>query len=462
MRNFEPHPYQRIIRDHIIDVPRCGVFVFMGAGKGSATLMAINCLRLVEPDLKVLVIGPVRVARDVWPDEVRKWKQFAHLRVSVAVGDVETRRRALAADADLYCTNFEVLPTVVEHFGDNWPFKMVVVDEASKLKGFRLRQGTQRARALAKVAHKHVDRMVLLTGTPAPNGIQDVWPLAWFIDAGQRLGRTFSGFTGRWFYNIAKGDSGFTQLVPHAHSQAEIQERIRDVCLSLNAKDWFDIKDPVRNVIKVKMPAKAEAQYREFERELFTQLQGHDIEAVSAAAKSMKCLQMASGAVYTDETCSTFVEVHDAKLQALESVVEEAAGMPVLVAYHFKSDLARIAKAFPTAANLATDEGMARFKAGAAPLGLAHPASLGHGVDGLQRVTNIVCFFTSWWNSEEHDQLVERVGPVRQAQAGLDRPVFVHYLAAADTVDEVVVARRDSKRAVQDALLDYLKAKGQK
>jgi hypothetical protein len=171
---------------------------------------------------------------------------------------------------------------------------------------------------------------------------------------------------------------------------------------------------------------------------------------------------MASGAVYTDETCSEFVEVHDAKLQALESVVEEAAGMPVLVAYHFKSDLARIAKAFPTAANLATDEGMARFKAGAAPLGLAHPASLGHGVDGLQRVTNIVCFFTSWWNSEEHDQFVERVGPVRQAQAGLDRPVFVHYLAAADTVDEVVVARRDSKRAVQDALLDYLKAKGQK
>ncbi len=378
------------------------------------------------------------------------------------MGDAARRRAALNAGADITTVNFEVLPQVVEHFGDRWPFDMIVVDESSKLKGFRLRQGTQRARALAKVAHKYARRILLLSGTPSPNGLQDLWAPLWFIDAGQRLGRTFSGFTGRWFYNIAKGDSGFTQLVPHAHSQAEIQERIRDVCLSLNAKDWFDIKDPVRNVIKVKLPAKAVSLYKEFERELFTQLQGHDIEAVSAAAKSMKCLQMASGAVYTDETCSEFVEVHDAKLQALESVVEEAAGMPVLVAYHFKSDLARIAKAFPAAANLATDEGMARFKAGAAPLGLAHPASLGHGVDGLQRVTNIVCFFTSWWNSEEHDQFVERVGPVRQAQAGLDRPVFVHYLTAADTVDEVVVARRDSKRAVQDALLDYLKAKGSK
>lgn len=461
MRDLTLRPYQPLMRDHVIDTPRGALFVPMGMGKSSATLSAIAAILLAER-IKVLIVAPVRVARDTWPDELRRWKQFAHLRFSVVVGSAGERARALAVDADIYTVNFEVLPWLVERLGDKWPFSMVVVDESSKLKGFRLRQGTQRARALAKVAHKYVQRLVLLTGTPSPNGIMDLWGQMYFIDAGQRLGRTFSGFTGRWFYNVAKGDSGFTQLVPHAHSQAEIQERIKDVCLSLNAKDWFDIKDPVRNVIKVKMPADAMARYRELEKDLYTQLNGHEVEAVSAAAKSVKCLQMASGAVYTDDTGTAFAEVHDAKLQALESVVEEAAGMPVLVAYHFKSDLARIAKAFPQAANLATEQGMARFKAGGAPLGLAHPASLGHGVDGLQKVTNIVCFFSQWWNGEEHDQFVERVGPVRQAQAGLDRPVFVHYLTAENTVDELVVARRDSKRSVQDALLDYLKAKGLK
>jgi hypothetical protein len=461
MRDLTLRPYQPLMRDHVIDNERGALFVPMGMGKSSATLSAIVALLLVER-MKVLIVAPVRVARDTWPDELRRWKQFAHLRFSVVVGNAEERARALAVDADIYTVNFEVLPWLVDHMGDKWPFAMIVVDESSKLKGFRLRQGTQRARALAKVAHKFVKRIVLLSGTPAPNSIADLWGQMFFIDAGQRLGRTFSGFTGRWFYNIAKGDQGFTQLVPHAHAQGEIQERIKDVCLSLNAKDWFDISDPVRNVIKVQMPPKAVALYAEFEKELFMVLDGNDIEAVSAAAKSVKCLQLASGAVYTDQTCTAFHELHDAKLQALESVVEEAAGMPVLVAYHFKSDKARIMKAFPGAADLATEAGMVKFKAGEAALGLAHPASLGHGVDGLQKVTNIVCFFTSWWNSEEHDQFVERVGPVRQAQAGFDRPVFVHYLTAAGTVDELVVARRDTKRAVQDLLLEFLKAKGLK
>lgn len=447
--------------NHVLDNERCALFCPMGLGKSSATLAAVVAISLAEKH-KVLIVAPLRVARDTWPEEAARWHEFAHLRVSVIVGNAAERAAAMRADADIYTVNFEVLPQIVEHYGDRWPFTFLVVDESSKLKGFRLKQGTQRAKALAKVAHKYVQRILLLSGTPAPNSIADLWGQMYFIDAGQRLGRTFSGFTSRWFHNVAKGNTGFTQLVPHPHAQAEIQSKIKDVCLSLNAKDWFDIKDPVRNVIAVQMPPKAVSLYKEFERELFILLDGHEVEAVSAAAKSVKCLQLASGAVYTDETCTAFHELHDAKLQALESVVEEAAGMPVLVAYHFKSDKARIMKAMPGAADLATDAGMAKFKAGDAPLGLAHPASLGHGVDGLQRVTNIVCFFTSWWNSEEHDQFVERVGPVRQAQAGFDRPVFVHYLTAAGTVDELVVARRHAKSAVQDLLLEYLKAKGLK
>jgi hypothetical protein len=196
------------------------------------------------------------------------------------------------------------------------------------------------------------------------------------------------------------------------------------------------------------------------ERDLFTQINGHDIEALSAASKSQKCLQLASGAVYTsaDPKDHAWATVHDEKLQALEDIIGEA-DVPVLCAYHFVSDRERILKAFPKAVDLATREGMAKFRAGKSPLGIAHPQSLGHGVDGLQHVTNQIVFFSHWWSLEAHDQIIERIGPVRQMQAGNRRPVFIHYIVARGTVDETVIERHETKRDVQDLLLDYMKGK---
>lgn len=243
-------------------------------------------------------------------------------------------------------------------------------------------------------------------------------------------------------------------------AREQIKARLRDICLSLDARDHFDLREPIVNVIRVDLPAKARRLYRDMEREMFMQLDGTAIEAFNAASKTMKCLQLANGAAYTDDH-GTWKEIHDAKLQALESVLEEAAGAPVLVAYHFKSDLARLLRALPQGRALDTDPQTTRdWNAGSIPVLFAHPASAGHGLN-LQDGGNILVMFGHWRDLEQYQQIVERIGPARQAQAGRDRPVFIPHIVAADTVDEIVMQRRESKREVQDLLLEAMK-KGDK
>lgn len=291
-----------------------------------------------------------------------------------------------------------------------------------------------------------------LTGTPAPNGLLDLWGQTWFQDQGVRLGRTYDAFKQRWF---VKGYDGYS-IDPLPFAQEQIEAALQDLCLTIHARDWFDLREPVVNVIRVEMPPKARAQYRDMEKRMWAEIAGMEIEAVNAAAKTGKCLQLAGGAIYTDDQRS-WSQTHSAKLDALESVVAEAAGAPVLVAYNFRHELERLKAAFPGELDLSTAEGLRRAKKGEGRVWFAHPASLGHGVDGLQVHCCILCFFGSDWNLETHDQIVERIGPTRQAQAGHDRAVFIHYIIAADTVDEIVYDRRLTKRSVQDSLLDAMK-----
>jgi SNF2 family DNA or RNA helicase len=447
LKDFTPRPYQTIARDHLLDTPRCALWAGMGMGKSVSTLMAVDALSLVSSH-PTLVLAPLRVARSTWPDEAKKWRQFSHLDIVPVVGTPDERAKALRRDAPVYTTNYDNLEWIVQRFGDRWPFRQVVADESTRLKSFRLKQGGKRAAALGKVAHKHVERFIQLTGTPSPNGLIDLYGQAWFLDAGQRLGRTFSGFTDRWFrtVRVARKDDeeGYPTLIPMPHAQAEIQDRLKDICLTLDPHDWFDLKAPIVNVIKVALPSKARAVYREMEREMFTQLEGHDVEAFGAAARTIKCLQLANGAAYVgDPKDGQYIEVHDAKLQDHESIVEEAAGAPVLVAYHFKSDLARLRRALPRGRTLDADPAtIADWNAGRIPVLFAHPASAGHGLS-LQDGGNIIAFFGHWWNLEDHDQMIERIGPVRQMQSGHDRPVFIHDLVAEDTDDELVMLRRE-------------------
>jgi len=449
---FTPRPYGQIITDHVLELDRPGVWAGMGLGKTVSTLNALDLLQMLD-SRPILVVAPLRVARSTWPDEARKWAHLRHLSVTPICGSEKERRAALKYDSNIYTTNFEQLPWLVEFYGERWPFATVVIDEATKLKGFRLRQGTARAKALARVAHTKVKRLIELTGTPAPNGLADLWGQAWFLDKGHRLGKTFDAFRQRWFEKSYDGYS----ISPKEYAQAQIQRALQDICLTIDAKDWFDLKEPIVTDIRVELPAKARALYEDMEKRMFMELEEHEVEAFGAAARTVKCLQIASGAAYVGETGSEWRGIHDAKLDALEGILEESGGMPVLVAYHFKSDLARLQQAFPQGRQLDADPNTIRdWNAGKIPVLFAHPASAGHGLN-LQDGGNILVFFSHWWNLEERMQIIERIGPTRQLQAGHDRAMFIYNIIAADTVDELVIDRVNSKREVQDLLLEAMK-----
>ncbi|MEX6067223.1 SNF2-related protein, partial [Providencia hangzhouensis] len=443
---------------HEIDIKRSNVWAGMGMGKTVATLTALEDLFMAGSETQpALVLAPLRVASSTWPDEAVKWDHLRNIDVQPIIGTAKERMAAIKnTNASVFTINYDNLVWLVEIFGEHWPFGTIIADESTRLKSFRLRKGGKRAAALAKVAHKHVHRWVNLTGTPSPNGLIDLWGQAWFVDQGQRLGRTYSAFTSRWFNNIQFPGQQWSKLEPWPFSQEQMQDALRDVTISLDAADWFDIEEPIHNIIKLELPTKARKQYQEMEKEMFLELEHEGIEALNAAAKTVKCLQIASGAIYTDDS-KNWVELHDAKIQALESIISESGGMPILVAYHWKHDLERLLKAFPKGRSLDADPQTLRdWNAGKIPILFAHPASAGHGLN-LQDGGNILVFFSHWWDLEQYQQIIERIGPTRQIQAGYNRPVFIHHLIAAGTMDEVVMERRNSKREIQDLLLEAMK-----
>ena len=306
-------PYQHLMVEFILRLARCNLFVPMGAGKTLAALVSIDALLLTGDVSRVLVLAPLRVARSTWPAEVLQWTPW--LSIDFVGGPAEQRRAVLnTSRATIHTVNYELLPDLVTYWGDRWPYDMVVADESTRLKSFRLRQGGQRAQALGRVAHRHVKRWVGLTGTPASNGVMDLWGQLWFTDAGQRLGRTFSAFQQRWFQSVPGGD-GYQQIKPLPHAQTQIEDAIRDVCLSLDLREWFDIREPIVNNVYVDLPPKARKLYDDMEREMFAEIEGNPVEAFSAAARTMKCLQLANGAAYLDDT-GRWSETHTAKIEA--------------------------------------------------------------------------------------------------------------------------------------------------
>ena len=449
--NFTPRDYQRIALSHLLDHPRSSLFVDMGLGKTVSVLTAFDVMLLTGDVNRMLVIAPKRVARSVWPKEVIKWAHTRHLTVSVILGKPNERMQALKTEADIYCINYDNLVWLVDQCKKGWPFDVVVADESTKLKGLRAKGGAQRAKALRKVA-RCTKRWINLTGTPAPNGYLDLWGQLWFMDFGERLGATYTAFKDRWF----KQDwNGFSYSLTEG-AEKEIQGKISDVCLTLKAKDYFDLEEPIVTNIEVELPKKARELYDQFEQQMYADLGEHEIEAFNAAALSNKCSQLANGAVYIDDK-QNWKEVHNAKLEALESIINEASGAPVLVSYWFKSDLARLQKHFPKGRVLDDqDKTISDWNKGKIPLLFAHPASAGHGLN-LQDGGNIIVFFSLTWDLEKYDQIIERIGPVRQLQSGYERPVFIYHIMAENTTDQVMLARLKTKRSVQDLLMEAMK-----
>lgn len=441
---FVPREYQQIAIDWIKDKPRSALFLPMGLGKSAATLQA-----LVELDeWPVLIIAPLRVAQTTWPDEVTKWDEFKHLQISTMTGAKANREAALKKDAHIYTINYENIPWLVDTLGKSWPFKTVVADELTKLKSFRLRQGGKQARELGRVAFTGVKRFIGLTGTPSPNSLLDLWGQIWFLDKGDRLEKTFTRFTERYF-NL--GYNGFTLEIKEGAAH-QIQTAISDVCLSIDPSRYFPTELPIISTIEVELPAKARIKYDEMVKEMYTEINDVGIEAFNAASKTIKCLQLSSGAIYTEDS---FEVVHDEKLKALEEIIEETAS-PILVSYQFKSDLIRLKKYFPKGLELNKDPQVIKdWNDGKIPLLFAHPASAGHGLS-LQHGGNVLVYFSHGWNLEHHQQILERIGPARQKQSGYDRPVYVYSIIGKNTIEADVIERLQGKATQQEILLRFL------
>lgn len=476
-KKFTPRVYQGLAADHILENPRCALFAKPGMGKTSTVAHALDCLYLGGETEPTLIVAPLRVARYTWPTEFAKWDDFKGYEVSPIIGNEKQRIAALQRDVPIYTTNYEQLPWLTKHLGNRWRFANIVPDECTKLKNLRVsvrskkegsyihpeKGGSSRALALAGVAfNKRVKRFIELTGTPAANGLKDLWGQVFFLDQGYRLGRCYGAFEARWFERIMKHrNDKYGELRPKIGAEDEINRKIADLCLALDPKDWFpDLQEPLRFTVKVDMPAKARDLYRKMEREMYIEIANQGVEAFTAASMTMKCRQMAAGFVYIDAAQDIWEPLHDEKIQALEEIYEECGGMPILVSYMFVPDKVRLLRELDGAVDLATDAGLAQFMAGEAKYGLGHPQSIGHGFDGMQEITNVIVFFSGDFNLEYREQIIERIGPVRQLQSGFTRKVLIYDLVAEDTIDEVVLSRLETKCSVQEALFTAMKQKG--
>lgn len=472
---FAPRAPQVPICDFAFEHERCNIWASMGTGKSSASIYVYDGLRMLGAARRAVVFAPKRVARSTWPGEIEKFREsFGHLKIAAAIGTPEERRAAVMSKPDILAINYDNVEWLIDGYGDDWPFDMVIADEATRLKGLRIGvvkqangkehlrgQGSVRAKALAKIAHKRVRRWVNLTGSPAPNGLQDLWGQQFFIDGGRRLGASFDAFTDRWFRSVKTAD-GYSQLEPLKFADGDIKREIRDCTITVDFADYFPIDKPFEHIKRVPLPPKARAVYDAMERDMFAELRaaiGGDkvaIQAFNSGGKVQKCLQIGNGTVYDGER--VWHPVHDAKLEMLESIVAESAGEPILVRYTHIPDRERILKAFRGARMLDDkQETIDRWNAGKIPMLLTHAASAGHGLN-LQDGGRIMVDFCTDFNLEHDEQIIERIGPTRQFQSGHPRPVHRYRIVAEDTIeDHSAVPRIKTKQGVQDSLKDAMK-----
>jgi SNF2 family DNA or RNA helicase len=437
------HPYQRRCVDFIKDRKRCGLWISMGMGKSVSTLTAALDLIQSFAVHKVLVVAPLRVANSVWAQEAQKWSHLKALRVSVCTGPSKKRLGALQMDADIYVINRENVEWLVEHYGTRWPFDMVVIDESSSFKN----ASSKRFKAMRRVL-PYTQYMALLTGTPSPNGLIDLWSQVYLIDFGQSLGRTMTAYKQRFF----EADYMGYKFKARDGSEGSIHNLIAPFTVHMSAEDYLDLPPRIDLTIKTQMPDAALQRYKDFERTLLAELDDGDVvEAMTAAVLANKLLQYANGGLYTDDK-KNWSEMHSAKLDALAEILEDNAGENVLVSYNYRFDLERLQKRFPDAVVLdKQQETIDRWNRGETRLLLAHPASAGHGLN-IQAGGSLIVWFGMTWSLENYLQFNARLH--RQGQT---KPVRIIHLVTEDTIDERVLAVLGNKEKSQSALLKALK-----
>lgn len=445
--HFAPHNYQVEAINRIIDHKHYGLLLDMGLGKSVITLTAIEQLMYDYYDVKkVLVIAPKKVAESTWTQEACKWEHTKHLRVSKVLGPERERIEALTVDADVYVINRENVQWLCDYYKDLLPFDMLVIDESSSFKNPQAKRFKRLKRSIGCFK-----RVILLTGTPAPNTLMDLWAQIYLLDQGERLGRTISSYRVKYFtpdktnghivysYKLLKG------------ADREIHQKIEDICMSLKSKDYLKLPDRIDRTYPVIMTAKEKKRYKELEREAVLTLDEGDVTAVNAAALANKLMQLSNGAIYDDD--KKVIELHNQKLEALSEIAEANEGKPILVFYTYIHDKDRILNTFKNAKLLESDKDIEEWNKGNIPMLLAHPASAAYGLN-LQAGGNIIVWYGLTWSLEQYQQANARLH--RQGQ---EKPVIIHHLVTEGTIDERVMKALDNKEKGQDALLEAIKAK---
>lgn len=441
---FMPHDYQKYAIEYIKSHPITALFLDMGLGKTVTTLTAIRDLMYDAFEVKrVLVVAPLRVARDTWPDELRKWNHLKELTCSVVVGTVAERRRALQQDADIYIVNRENLAWLYEN--SRLDFDMVVLDELSSFKNHQ----SKRFRAM-KAMRPKVKRIVGLTGTPTGNGLMDLWAEFRILDMGERLGRYISQYRNLYFKPDKRNGMVVYSYKPLPGAEEAIYHQISDITMSMKATDYLEMPELVSVAKEVRLSETEKKRYDELKKSLVLELPGGEVTSANAASLTLKLSQMANGAIYTDD--KNVVNIHDRKLEALEDLVESANGKSVLVAYWFKHDKDRIRERME-ARELKEPQDFADWNAGKIPVALIHPASAGHGLN-LQQGGSILIWFGLTWSLELYQQTNARLW--RQGQA--DETVIIQHIVAKDTIDERILNVLKHKDGTQAALIDAVKA----
>lgn len=443
---YNAHKYQQRMTEHILLHPYCALFAQMGLGKSVTTLTALNILINDRVEVsKVLVIAPKSVAQNTWTSECSKWDHLSSLTVSIVMGTPAKRRAALDASADIYVTNRDNVQWLVKEYREKWPFDCVVLDESSSFKNFQ----SQRWKSLWSV-RPYITRLVELTGTPAPNGLMDLWAQVKLLDRGERLGRFIGRYRDEYFTPGARSGAVVYDWKARPGAKEKISEKISDICLSMKAEDYLEMPAVIDGGMTLELdelPA-----YRKFERDCVMDLaDGAEILAVTAVALTNKLLQFSSGAVYDDE--HSWHEVSTTKLDALTDLLEQT-DEPVLLFYNYQHEKERIMQAHPDAVPFRGEpEILKQWNAGQISLLLCHPASVAYGLN-MQKGGHIIVWYSPTWNLELYEQANARL--YRQGQS---KPVVIYHLTCSGTMDEAVMAALKGKGNTQAALMRYLKEK---
>ncbi|HEM5236793.1 DEAD/DEAH box helicase [Streptococcus suis] len=446
------HNYQVVAKDFIIGHPNAAVILDMGMGKTATTLSAVNELMFDRFEVtKVLVIAPLRVANTVWSDEIEQWAELRHLRYSKIVGTPKQRKVALQKDADIYIVNRENLPWLVEQCSPYFKWDMVVIDELSSFKSWQ----SKRFKAFMAM-RPYMKRIVGLTGTPSSNGLMDLFAEFKVIDGGERLGRFIGEFRSRYFEEGRRNGNIVYEYIPMDYAECQIQDKISDITISMKALDYLDMPELISTKKLVRMSEKEKETYSQFKKEyVLSELDGLEVTAANAASLTNKLVQLSNGAVYSDD--HTVVALHEQKLDALEDILESANGEPVLVAYWFKHDLARIIgrleKLKVKSRVLKTEEDIREWNKGNVPVGLLHPAGAGHGLN-LQKGGHHLVWFGLTWSLELYQQTNARLW--RQGQEA--ETVVIQHIVTEGTIDEEILKALENKDAQQERLIEAVKA----